>query len=125
VSAAQWTPGLRGVVQFGGLPGIVPDTLIGELQQRLAEISAAGGLALDCLHPGDAVRITGGPLAGYEAVFDMRLSGTDRVRVLLEIMHQAQPASRQCRQPQPHSGPSRTIPVDLDAGWIEKLGRND
>ncbi len=34
VSTAQWTPGLRGVVSFGGPPGIVPDAFICELRQR-------------------------------------------------------------------------------------------
>lgn len=139
VSTAQWTPGLRGVVQFGGLPGIVSDALIGELRRRLNEISAAGGLAFDQLHRGDAVRITSGPFAGYEAVFDMRLSGSDRVRVLLEIMRQSQPIERlgqpverlgqpgkQLDRPgkrldRPRSELTRTVPVELDAGCIEKL----
>jgi transcription elongation factor/antiterminator RfaH len=132
LSTTRWTPGLRGVVQFGGLPGIVSDALIGELRRRLTEISAAGGLVFDQLHRGDAVRIISGPFAGYEAVFDMRLSGADRVRVLLEIMRQGQPVERlgqpverlgqpAGRQSRARSELARIVPVELDAGSIQKL----
>ncbi len=114
-SAVQWTPGLRRIVKFGEVPGIVPDALIGELRRRLARISAAGGLVFGDLHPGDVVRIVSGPLAGYEAVFDRRLSGSDRVRVLLEIMQQ-----EQLRSNSDQGGMTKIIPVELCAGCIGK-----
>jgi transcription antitermination factor NusG len=116
ISAVQWIPGLRRIVKFGDVPGIVPDALIGELRRRLAQISAAGGLVFDDLHSGDVVRIVSGPLAGYEAVFDMRLSSSDRVRVLLEIIREAQPPERRS-----HGVITRAIPVELGAGCIEKM----
>ncbi len=68
------------------MPAIVPDVLIRELRQRLAEIEAAGELVFDALKPGDHVLITSGPLAGYEAIFDMRLPGKERVQVLLTFL---------------------------------------
>lgn len=122
-SAIQWTPGLRRLVEFDGTPGIVPDAFIAELRRRLAQISAAGGLAFDDLHPGDRVRITTGPLAGYEAVFDMRLSGSVRVRVLLEMMRQAYtPARAAARRFHPAAGGlPRQVPVELEAAYIEKV----
>ncbi len=128
LGACQWTPGLRGVVQFGGLPGTVPDAFIGELRRRLAQIGAAGGLTFDNLQRGDAVRIVSGPLAGYEAVFDMRLASSDRVRVLLEAMRQGRLSERQSAPEKRYGasenrcGPMRNvIPVELDAGCIRKL----
>ncbi len=84
VSALQWIPGGIGLVRFGGEPAIVPDNFVYELRRRVAEIRAAGGLHLDGLKPGDIVNITDGPFAGYEAIFDLRLSGEDRVQVLLQ-----------------------------------------
>ncbi|HVO69796.1 MAG TPA: transcription termination/antitermination NusG family protein [Aggregatilineaceae bacterium] len=86
VSALQWIPGAVGLVSFDGQPGTVPDYVIRELRQRIAEIEAAGGLTLDGLKQGDPVRITHGPFAGYEAIFDMRLSGAERVQVLLQML---------------------------------------
>jgi transcription elongation factor/antiterminator RfaH len=86
LSALQWIPGAVGLVSFDGQPGTVPDHVIRELRQRVEQIEAAGGLTADGLKPGDQVRITHGPFAGYEAIFDMRLSGSERVQVLLEML---------------------------------------
>lgn len=85
-SAFDRIPGAHGLVRFGDLPAVVPDVLIRELRERLAEIEAAGGLVFDALKPGDRVRITTGPFAGYEAIFDMRLPGKERVQVLLSFL---------------------------------------
>jgi transcription elongation factor/antiterminator RfaH len=86
VSALKWAPGAVRLIEFGGHPATVPYHLIYELKQRLARIEAAGGLHLDGLEHGDPVRIVDGPFAGYEAIFDTRLSGTERVRVLLDMV---------------------------------------
>src|SRR5207253_8987659 len=58
------------------------------------------------LHKGDTVKITGGPFAGYEAIFDLRLKGADRVRVLLELLR-------------------RQVTVEIDSGSIRKLRPSD
>jgi len=84
----NWMPGTLGLVSFGGIPATVPENLIHELQQRLTQIEAAGGLILADLEPGDKVRIVEGPFAGYEAIFDMRVPGKDRVQVLLSFLSQ-------------------------------------
>lgn len=111
LSPMQWTPGLLRMVEFGGVLGTVPGTLIGQLKRRLKEIRAAGGLALQGLRAGDRVRVTGGPFQGYEGVFDARLSGTDRVRLLLELIGDFQRGS----------SVQRAIPVELNVGEIVKL----
>jgi len=99
----NWMPGVLGLVSFGGIPAAVPENLIHELQQRLAQIEAEGGLILAELEPGDKVRIVEGPFAGYEAIFDMRMPGKDRVQVLLSFLSQ---------HPQP---------VEMDAESIKKI----
>lgn len=101
VSALQWVPGAIRLVQFGGEPARVPDNVIAELKRHVRRVNAGGGLTLHGLKPGDVVRITHGPLAGYEAVFDLRLSGSERVQVLLEML-------------------GRQVRVRVDAGAIEK-----
>lgn len=102
LSAFQWMPHALGVVEFGGEPAVVPDNLIHAIRQRVEEISAAGGEVFAGLAQGDLVRIDYGPFQGYEAIFDARIPGSQRVRVLLTLLD------------------SRRIPLELDASSIRQ-----
>lgn len=104
-NAFSWTPGTHGLVTFGGIPPVVPDPLVQALRRRLAQLEAGGGLALDELKTGDRVRIVSGPFEGYEAIFDARLPGSERVRVLLAFLS------------------SHPRPLKLDRADIEKQKR--
>ena len=84
----KWMPGAIGLVEFGGIPAVVPESLIKELRQLIAKIEEEGGLAYIELQKGDRVRIVEGPFAGYEAIFDAHLPGKDRVQVLLAFLSQ-------------------------------------
>lgn len=90
--AFAWLPGTRGLVSFGEIPAIVPENLIHDLKQRIARFEARG---MDTTRPyqkGDRVRIVKGPFSGYEAIFDVYLSGPDRAQVLLAFLsHYPQP----------------------------------
>jgi transcription elongation factor/antiterminator RfaH len=103
ISRFQWMPHTIGLVSFGGEPAHVPENLIIELQKRVTEIVEAGGEVFDGLKVGDKVRISSGPFQGYEAIFDARVTGTERVRVLLELLTN-----------------QRRVPVELSSGSIEK-----
>jgi transcription antitermination factor NusG len=103
LSIFQWMPHAIGLVSFGGEPASVPPNLIGEIRKRVSEINAAGGEVFDGLKAGQVVRISEGPFKGYDAIFDARLPGTERVRVLLELL-----------------GNQRQVPVELRAGYIER-----
>ncbi len=103
VSRFQWMPHTLGLVSFGGEPAHVPDNLIIELHKRVAEIAEAGGELFDGLKPGDPVRISSGPFEGYEAIFDARIDGNERVRVLLELLTS-----------------KRRVPIELPSGAIDK-----
>jgi transcription antitermination factor NusG len=83
-SVLQWIPGGIGLVSFDGIPAIVPDEFIETLRLRLKEINSIGHDRLVDLKRGDTVTIVDGPFAGYEAIFDMRLSSSDRVLVFLK-----------------------------------------
>ncbi len=117
VSALQWTPGLRRMVEFGGEPAVVPDHFMAELKRRMAQIRTAGGVVFDDLKHGDKVKIVAGPFAGYEAIFYLHLPGTDRVRLLIEFIEQNQRhrSRRELRDARPP-----VIPVELNAGSIVK-----
>lgn len=102
LSFFQWMPYATGLVSFGGEPAVVPENLIHALKQRMVQIEENGGELFDSLRPGDLVTISAGPFAGYEAIFDLRLPGSERVRVLLQMLNR------------------RLLPVEIDAGQVEK-----
>ena len=103
MSTFQWMPHTVGLVHFGGEPATVPENLIHTIRKRVDEINEAGGELFEGLHPGDVVYITDGPFKGYEAIFDSRVEGSERVRILLELL-----------------GNQRQIPIELDAGQIDQ-----
>ncbi len=76
------------------------------IQRRVDEINTAGGEQLARLERGDAVTIHGGRFDGRQAIFDMRIGGSERVRVLLELLQ------------------SRQMKLDLPAGQIEPTKRH-
>jgi transcription elongation factor/antiterminator RfaH len=90
LSTLHWMPGAAGIVSFGGIPSSIPDHIIAAIRRRVDEINAAGREWLDSLKPGDIVTIQDGPFGGYDAIFDARLSGEARVRVLLKLLNARQ-----------------------------------
>ena len=102
LSTFQWMPHAIGLVSFDGEPSTVPENLIFAINKRVEEIAAAGGEFFDGIKPGDTVKINTGPFAGYEAIFDARLPGSERVRVLIQMLS------------------DRRIPVELRAGQVEQ-----
>ncbi len=82
---------------------MVPDSLIVALRRRVGQVNAAGGELFARCDKGDEVFIHEGPFAGYEAIFDLRISGSERVRVLIKLLDQ------------------RHIPVELHVGQIRQV----
>ncbi len=91
-STLQWMAGAANLVSFGGEPASVPDSLIHAVEKRVEEINASNKTGVDKLKRGEPVRIQAGPFAGYEAIFDGRISGQERVRVLLRFLEKRQVA---------------------------------
>jgi transcriptional antiterminator RfaH len=89
-STLQWMPFSSGLVSFDTLPATVPDSLIQAIRRHVDEINAAGVEQIVGLQQGEVVVIQGGPFDGYEAIFDTRLAGTERVRVLLKLLRAKQ-----------------------------------
>lgn len=107
LSVFRWMPHAIGLVSFGGEPAPVPENLIHAIRKRVEQIAEAGGEVLDGLKQGDVVRISDGPFRGYEAIFDERLPGKERVRVLLELL-----------------GSQRRVPLELKTGQIQRKKRS-
>lgn len=90
LSALQWMPGAAGIVSFDGLPSSVPDHVIAAIRHRVEEINATGGALFHGLKSGETITIQDGPFSGYDAIFDSKLSGEERVRVFLKLLNRQQ-----------------------------------
>ena len=89
LSALQWRPGITRLIGPDGEPTPIPDRVIDEIQNRVRAAQAKDPLGLGegaTLNPGDTVRIQSGPLQGYEGMFDTRLGGQRRARILVDFM---------------------------------------
>lgn len=106
VSTLRWMPGAVSLISFDGEPASVPDALIAALARQVEFINASQKNFVDQLKRGDAVLVENGPFAGYEAIFDGRISGRDRVRVLLNFLQK------------------RQVPLDLKEQQISRLKRS-
>lgn len=82
----HWMPFSGGLLAFDGVPATVPPGLVQAIRQHVDEINAAGSDPAAGLKRGEAVEIQGGVFEGHEAIFDARLSGKERVRVLLKLL---------------------------------------
>lgn len=102
MSTLKWTPFARGMVVFDQEPAAVPDALIHAIRRRVDQVNEAGGEVFEGLQKGDTIYIQDGPFAGYEAIFDIRLPGSERVRVLIELLNK------------------RQVPVELRSGQIRQ-----
>jgi len=89
-NAFCWMPHSLGLVRFGGLPAV---TSVAETDRE----------KLFDFQPGDDVLVKDGPFTGCRAIFDSRLSGQDRVCVLLQMLND-----------------QREVPVELVMGQISK-----
>jgi transcription antitermination factor NusG len=103
VSTFQWMTHTAGLVSFGGEPATVPEGLIVAICKRVEDLDvSAGNNPVENMHSGDKIRIQYGPFKGYEAIFDTRVSGTERVRVLLELLN------------------DRLVLIELDGSVVER-----
>lgn len=89
-SALRWIPGALGLVDFGNDPASVPDDLLLAIQEKVEHFNAPGKYLSEEFRSGEVVTIETGPLAGYRAIFDARLPGNERVRVLLQLLSDRQ-----------------------------------
>lgn len=99
-SALERVPGAANLVSFGGEVASVPDNLVHAIRRKVDETNAAGGEKVEGIQPGDLVEIEHGPFAGYTAILDASLPGSERVRVLLRMLEK------------------RDLPVEMPLGYI-------
>jgi transcription elongation factor/antiterminator RfaH len=86
ISSLQWVPGAVGLVNFGGEPAFIAESVLQAIRAKIEQSIASEKNFFRGLKPGDNVSIHDGPFAGYKAIFDTHLSGGQRVQVFLEML---------------------------------------
>ncbi len=100
------TRGVSRIVGFSGSPCPVDDQIIDHLRVRCSQREGA-----PLLRPGEAVRITSGPLADMDAIF-LAMDGEQRVLLLLNLLNRQQRVPVPLLDIQPLPGPKRAdIPI--------------
>jgi transcriptional antiterminator RfaH len=102
-SAIQWSAGVTRIVGSGETPLSIPERVIAEIRYRVDQTQRTDPLGAGLFKHGDRVRITAGPFEGYEGMFDARLGGQTRSRILLEFV-------------------GRLTAAELDIRTLEKVG---
>jgi len=103
-STLKWMPGALGLVDFGSVPASVPDELLQVIKEKVEHINTLDENQAERFRSGEVVTIHSGPFTGYQAIFDSRLPGQERVRVLLQLLSDRQIGvelwARQIRHPE-------------------------
>lgn len=100
-SVIEHIPGAVNLVSFGGEIPAVPENILQAIRRKVEEVNAAGGEKQVTMQPGDLVDIEQGPFAGYTAILDANLPGSERVRVLLGMLQK------------------RELPVEMPAAYVK------
>jgi transcriptional antiterminator RfaH len=85
--AVTYTHGVLRVVGGGGRPWSVDDAIIADIRERIG-VEGCVEMGERPFGPGDSVRITAGPLAGWSGIFNSELSDAERVVILIETLQQ-------------------------------------
>ena len=86
----RYAPAVKMVVHFGDRAPEIPDAVIEDLRQHLAELSSQ--ILTDAPMEGDEVEIAVGPFVGMKALVTRVLPGKERARILLDVMGRSVPA---------------------------------
>lgn len=79
----RFMPGVRALVEMGGMPCPVDEGIVAAIRRRVAGWSAA---STPVFHEGERVRVVGGSFEHLEGLFSESLSGEERAAVLLDMM---------------------------------------
>jgi transcription antitermination factor NusG len=103
LSEIQWQPGVSRVVDYGGEPVSIPAPVIEEIRRKVEEVQLLEqDFGAERFRQGDRVRVTKGPFEGFEGMFDTRIGGQARARILVDFL-------------------GRLTATDLDVRYLEKL----
>lgn len=80
-----WSPGVKYLVSFNGVPASIDDTIIEFLKGRA---DSSGQInASSSLKRGQQVQVTGGPFEGLQALIERPPDARGRVKVLMNLLN--------------------------------------
>ena len=82
--AVAYARGVRKIVEFGVTPAIVDEEIIEAIKNRVQDGYVT--VPTRTFTPGQNVRITEGPLQGFEAIFERDMSDQERVVLLVRAL---------------------------------------
>jgi len=85
LSSVNSAYGVLRVVQFGKTPAEVAESVIEEIRNRVA----AREFTMSQFKRGDRVRVTSGAFDGWEGMFDCRIPGKQRAKIMLNTVFSA------------------------------------
>jgi len=85
-----YTPAVKVVLRFGDRVPVIPDAVIEDLRQGVAELSSA--VLTDAPVEGEEVEIAIGAFVGMKGLVTCVLPGKQRVRILLDVLGRSVPA---------------------------------
>jgi len=77
-------PGVRRLLMSDGMPALLEPAIVQGIRARLSD--ARGCRRPPPFQPGEAVRITGGPLRELDAIFHRQTAASDRVAILVRLL---------------------------------------
>ena len=81
---ARYAPGVKDFIRFGNRIAEVDGRIIQTLKERCP--NGVAQIQTRIYRVGEAVMIKEGPLAGFEAIFEQEMKGSERVAVLLDLL---------------------------------------
>ena len=78
------TGGITGIVHFGDEYPALEDTLVNQLREEIGDEEVR--ILEDEIQPGEELLITDGAMKGLEAVVTRIIPGTDRIRILMNLL---------------------------------------
>lgn len=85
-STIKWMPHSKGIIAFGGEPSIVPEIFVNALKQKTGDSLNSVIEIKEEFNSGTPISIEFGLFEGYEGIFDVKLEGSDRARILLKML---------------------------------------
>jgi len=81
----KWTKGVARFVGWGDRPATIAEEAVEIIRSRMDQ---GGRVRMERrLRPGEEVRIKAGPFKDFIGIFERKMSATDRIRVLLQVMN--------------------------------------
>ena len=85
--AIRWAPGIKYFLGVDGAPTSIPDELVNYIRRRVNNWNEGGHSSVH-LNPGDRLKVTSGPFAGLDGIFQRYVRSQERCRILLHMVGQ-------------------------------------